>query len=116
MKKRVYFKDTQVSAAIENHANEQLAKVERFLENEPTPVFIDLTIAPSKLREHSKVELRVKSPDYDLVTHYEHEGVDVYDCINRVIDTMYDNLHEAKRKRIDELKTSSRRDKLDFEK
>lgn len=102
MNKRIYFKNMEPSKAMENHANEQLAKIEHFLENEPSPVFIDLTFTPSKVREHHFVELRVKSPNYDLVTHYEHEGMPFYECLDRVIDTMYKNLHEAKRKKIDD--------------
>jgi len=102
MNKRIYFKDTKKSDEMEKYANQQLAKVEKFLENEPTPVFIDLTFAPSKVREHHRVELRVKSPHYELISEHEHQGDDFYDTLDRVIDTMYRRLHEEKEKRIDE--------------
>lgn len=102
MNKRFYFKDMEPSKAMENYANEQLAKVEKFLSHEPLPVSIDMTFSPSKVREHHKVELRIKSPHYDLVSEYEHQGMEFYDVIDRVIDTMYRNLHEAKRQRVDE--------------
>ena len=102
MNKRIFFKNMDHSAAMENHANQQLAKIEGFLVHEASPVHIDLTFSPSKVREHHKVELRVKSPNYDLVSEYEHQGMEFYDVVDRVIDTMYRNLHEAKRQRIDE--------------
>lgn len=106
MNKRIFFHGTQHSAVMEQYANQQLAKIEKFLENEPTPVSIDLTFAPSKVREHHKVELLVKSPHYDLISSYEHEGVDFYDVVDRVIDTMYRLLLEKKRELVDKRKDS----------
>lgn len=102
MNKRIYFKNMEPSKGMEQYANQQLAKIETFLAHEKSPIQIDLTFAPSKVREHHKVELRIKSPHYDLVSEYEHQGMEFYDVIDRVIDTMYRNLHEAKRQRIDE--------------
>lgn len=104
MNKRIYFKDTPVAHEMEDYANDQLKKVELFLENEPSPVFIDLTFSPSKVREHHKVELRIKTPNYNLISEYEHQGDDMYETLNRVIDTMYRRLREEKEKRIDERK------------
>jgi len=102
MNKRIYFKNMDHSPEMEKYANQQLAKIEEFLSHEESPIQIDLTFNPSKLREHHKVELRVKSPNYDLVSEYEHQGEEFYDVVDRVIDTMYRNLLEAKRKRVDE--------------
>lgn len=102
MNKRFYFKNMEPSKAMENYAHEQLAKIEEFLSHEESPVFLDLTFTPSKVHAHNFVELRIKSPHYDLVTHYEKEGMPFYECLDHVIDTMYKNLHEAKRKRIDD--------------
>lgn len=102
MDKRIYFKNMAHSVAMENHANEQLAKIEKFLENERTPIYIGLTFEPSKAREHHRVELLVKTPHYDLVSAYEYPGTDFYLTVNRVIDTMYRELLEAKKRRIDD--------------
>ena len=114
MDKRIVFRNMDHSDVMEQYANQQLEKVEEFLLNEPTPVFIHLTFEPSKMREHHKVELRVKSPHYDRVSNYEYQGKDFYDVLDRVIDTMYLELHEDKRKHIDERKTQGRHD--DFKK
>lgn len=115
MHKKIVFRSMDHSNAIENHTNEQLKKIETFLENEKTPIYIDVIFEPSKLREHHRVELRVKSPNYDLISNYEHQGDDFYLTINRVIDVMYDRLREEKKRiKIDERKMIGRHD--DFKK
>jgi ribosome-associated translation inhibitor RaiA len=103
------------SSVLEEYANEQLAKIENFLQNERTPIYIDLVFEPSTVREHHRVELRVKSPNYDLISSYEHQGDGFYDTVDRVIDIMYRELHEKKQllKR-DKVKTVGRHD--DFKK
>ena len=83
-----------------------------FLSNEASPVFIDLVLEPSKVHSHHRVELRVKSPHYDIISNYE--GPEFYKVLDRVIDVMYQELHEAKRKRIDARKGIGRAE--DFKK
>ena len=111
MDKRITFRGTPHSQAIENYANEQLAKIELFLENESSPIYINLMLEPSKVHAHHKVTLLVKSPRYDLVSDYE--GPDFYLVLNRVIDVMYDQLCQAKRKIVDSRKKMSKTE--DFE-
>lgn len=96
MHKRIAFRSMDHSDVMEQYVNEQLAKIETFLENERSPVYIDVIFEPSKVREHHRVEVRVKSPNYNLVSSYEHQGDKFYDTIDRVIDVMYRNLHEEK--------------------
>lgn len=117
MHKRIVFRNMDHSAGMENYANEQLAKIEHFLiENEPTPIYLDLILEPSTVHEHNKVELRVKSPHFDLITGHEfNHGEKFYDVLDRVIDTMYLRLHEEnKRIKRDDPKTVGRHD--DFKK
>lgn len=108
MHKRITFRHMDKSEAMEQHALEQLTKVEHFLEHEQRPIYIDLVFEPSKTREHHRIELRVKSPHYDLISHYEHNGVDFYEALDHVIDVMYRELHEHKRKLEDEKKSLGR--------
>lgn len=108
MIKRITFRHMDHSDAMEQHANEQLAKVEHFLANEPTPINIDLIFEPSKIRQHHRVELIIKTPHYDIFVHHEKEGDDFYQAIDTVIDTMYRKLHEEKSKRIDDRKMRGR--------
>ena len=99
MNKRITFRNMDHAESIENYANEHLRKIEKFLENEPLPISIDLVMEPSKTREHNRIELRIKSPHYDLIAH--HEGPEFYKILDHVLDVMMQLLLEAKRKRID---------------
>ncbi|MCX5922526.1 MAG: ribosome-associated translation inhibitor RaiA [Candidatus Dependentiae bacterium] len=94
------FRHMEKSAGMEQYAQDQLAKVERFLENEASPVTIEFIFEPSKVREHHKVTLHVQSPNYKLVSEYEHQGDDFYQTLDRVVDTMYRQLREAKERRV----------------
>lgn len=102
MSKRIAFRGMEHSPVIEEYCNNQLAKVEEFLTHEREPIYLDLTLEAGRTHAHHRVELLIKTPNYDLISHYE--GPDIYDVIDRVIDTMYHELHEAKRKLIDERK------------
>jgi len=112
MHKRITFKKMDHSVPMEEYVNKQLAKIETFLEDEPTPIYIDMILEASKTREHPFVELRVKSPNFDCISNYEKTGVDLYDCIDRVIDTMYKQLRELKKKKHDGLKQAGRHDEF----
>jgi ribosome-associated translation inhibitor RaiA len=92
------------STEVETYIHEKLAKIEKFLEHEQEPIFLDLTMTPSKTREHPRVELRIKSPHYRIISEYEHDGVGFYDCLDRVIDIAYRDLLEAKRRLTDKHK------------
>lgn len=112
MNKRITFRGMDHSGPMEQHANQQLAKIEKFLENERSPILINLTFMPSHVNQHHCVELIVKSPNYDRIVKYEHEGTDFYDILDRVIDTMYKELHEDKQKLHDKLKSVGRHDEF----
>lgn len=99
MNKRITFRNMDHAESIENYANEHLVKIEKFLENEPLPITIDLLMEPSKTREHNRVELRVKTPHYDLISH--HEGPQFYKVLDHVLDVMLESLRQAKLKRLD---------------
>lgn len=115
MHKRITFRNMDHSDVMERYANDQLAKVEDFLENEPTPIYIDLVFEPSKVRQHHRIELRVKSPNYEIISNYEYKGEAFYDTLDRVIDVMYRRLHEEKQRiKKDNRKMTGRHD--DFKK
>ena len=127
MHKRIVFKNTQHSSVMEDYANQQLAKIEEFLansnimdhapggdakkiEDSDAPIYLDLSIEPSKPREHNRVELRVKGPGYDLFSDYE--GAETYDVLDRVIDVMYHQLREYKQKEVDMRKSLGRHEEF----
>jgi len=127
MHKHIVFKNTQHSSVMEDHANQQLAKIEKFLAesnimdhapggkasevpNSDASIYINLVIEPSKVRAHHHMELRVKGPGYDLISSYE--GDEPYDVLDRVIDVMYHKLHEYKQKEVDMRKSRGRHEEF----
>jgi len=112
MNKRIVFRNMDHSDVMQEYANGQLERIVNFLENDRGPVFIDLYLEPSNVHRHHRVELHVKSADYNLNSSYEHEGMDFYDTLDRVIDVMYRELHEHKRRNHDEEKTRGRHDEF----
>jgi len=114
MHKRITFRNMEHSDVMEEYVNKQLEKVEKFLKREPTPIYIDVVLEDSKVHEHPRVEMRIKTPNFEEVSNYEHEGVDMYNAIDRVIDVMYRLLREHKQKEVDQRKMRGRHD--DFKK
>lgn len=102
MHKRITFRGMDHSPVIEEFANDHLKKLEAFLEDERTPIAIDLVLTAQPVHAHHKVELRVKTPHYDLFA--QHEGPEMYQEIDRVTDKMLQELRRAKEKRIDDQK------------
>lgn len=107
MDTKMTFRHMDHSDVIRDYANGQLAKVYEFLSNEKEPIHIDLTFEASKVHAHHRVELRITSPQFHLITH--EEGPEFYKLIDYVVDTMYRLLHEEKRKEVDERKTQGKR-------
>lgn len=101
---KLTFRHMDHSDAIEEYVQKQLAKIKRILEHERSPIYVELTLSPSDVHRHHRVELLIKSPHYDLMSEYEHAGTDFYDAINHVITVMYRRLLEAK----DRLKTEEK--------
>jgi len=120
--KKINFRHMDSDPVIEAYISKHLEKIEHFLQNSQTPVDIDFTIVPSKTREHHKVELRVYAPPrYDLIAEIEQNGMDFYDAINIVVDSMVKQLRNSKERRIDDRKhgkppiDEERRKKANFE-
>lgn len=99
MNKNITFRHMEHSGAMENYIHEQLAKLEKFLEHEPTPVVIDLVLTADKRRSLSEGELKLKTPHYDLFT--KTEAPDMYEVIDKIIDVMYRMVREKKKERVD---------------
>jgi len=99
MHKRITFRNMDHSKVIEKYANEKLQRIEKFLQHERSPVYIDLLLEPSKVHAHNRVELRIKTPQYNLVSNFE--GPEFYPVLDRVIDVMYEDLHKKKEEKVD---------------
>lgn len=100
MDKRITFRHMDHSKHLENHANEQLQKIEKLLASEKTPIVIDLLLEAHKLHAHNKVDFHVKTPNVDIVV--SDEGPDMSQLVSSVIDVMYRKLRDKKKRRIQE--------------
>jgi ribosomal subunit interface protein len=96
MKKRIAYRGIESTPVLEEFINTHLAKVEKLLVNEPTPIIIDLILEASNVHAHHKVELKVKTPHYDLLA--QHEGPEMYQEIDRVTDKMVTEIKRAHEK------------------
>lgn len=96
---RIALRHMENSLEIQNHIDRSLKKVLDFLENEPSPVFVNLMVTPSTVHAHHEVELVIKSPHYEAVV--KKEGPIFFQTLDIVIDDMYLKLHEEKRKLTD---------------
>ncbi len=95
---KVIYRHMQSSPEIEAAIKRDMAKILKFLENERTPVYVNLTITPGTPHAHHEVELLVKSPHYDLFC--KEEAPTFFVALNDVTDTMY-KLLEAEKRKID---------------
>lgn len=93
------------SPVLESYVNDQLVKIEEFLKNEPSPVYLDVVLEADPRRSISRGEIRIKSPHYDLISNFE--VADMYDVIDRIIDVMYKMLRKKKKELVDQRKTAT---------
>lgn len=115
MNRKITFRGMDRSQVIEDHINKQLDKFNTFLDSENSPVSVALVLEAEREGHHYKVEIRLKSPNYDLVSHAPaHASVesdacqDVYAAINMAVDKMDHELRKAHRKMVDEKKSGGR--------
>lgn len=99
MQKKVTFSGREHTPALDKHIDEQMAKIERFLTEEPTPRVIEVSVETHDVHQFNRVVARVKSPHYDC--YAEHEGPDIMAEINEVMDRLYAQLRATKQKIVD---------------
>lgn len=109
---QITFKNMEHSDPMEQHIRKHLEKIEHFLHNERDPIFIHVFLEPSKVHRHHRIELLVKSPNYDLSVAYEHEGMDFYITLDRVINQMLDRLQDEHQRKITERKMVGRHEEF----
>jgi ribosomal subunit interface protein len=108
------------SPHIEDHAQKELAKLNKFLQPNDATVYIDLVMDVEGVDHRLyNVELRVHDKHGELVAH--ETGRDIYLAITHVADKMGHELDKSKEKRLDKRDKPDgndpiRKDKLDFEK
>lgn len=96
MQKRIAFRGMEHSPVLEEFAQQHLEKIEKLLESERTPITIDLVLTAFPDHAHHHVELHVVTSHFDLVAH--HEGAEMYQEVDRVVDKMVQEIRKAKEK------------------
>ncbi len=92
MKIRIAFRGMEHSNAMEEYASKKMEKLERFLQKEPEPLYVDLVLEAARQHHHHKVELRINSKHHQINVH--SEGPDLYLQIDATVDKA---VHEAKK-------------------
>ena len=113
MNKKISFQNMEHSDPIEAHANEKLNKIEELLKGPEweTPKYLELWLSAHKAHPHSKVELHLKTPQFDLHSHSEEK--DLYFALDETIDRMVKLLVKEKTKLKDKVQKVET-DKNDF--
>ena len=121
MNTRIAFRNMEHNPHIEDHAQKELAKLDKFLQSDDATVYIDLVMDVEGVDHRLyNVELRVRDKHGELVAH--ELGRDIYLTISHVTDKMVQDLAKAKSRRLDqrdrpdENKDPLRKEKADFEK
>ncbi len=107
---QITFRNCDSSVIMEDHIQEQLAKIKRFLEHENSPIYIEIFVQPGNIHAHHRIDFVLKSPHYDLVTH--EEGPKIYEVLDDVIDKMYAQLRREKDKHVENRKMVGRHEEF----
>ena len=107
MKKKITFRGMDHSPVVEEYVNKHLEKIEKFLKN-MSPVTLDVILEAARVHHHHRVEIRLKAPSIDLVSH--NEAPELYLAIDKAIDKMAKEVARDKDKKV----SNKRRSKEGF--
>lgn len=96
MKRKVTYRNMESTPPLEEFVNVRLEKIEKLLETEKTPQYLDFVLTSEHSGVIYKVEFNVSTPEYKLNAH--HEGTDMYKQIENTIETMLEEIRKAKDK------------------
>ena len=105
MNKRIVFTGLEPLDLIKQHVEKELTKLDKILAGERSPIFIDTEIESLRGGVIHRVEIVLKTPNYDLIAHYECP--DVYEAINIAADKLNKELHRAKERKVDTQQTGA---------
>ena len=99
MQTKITFRGMDHSSAIERYAHEKIAKIYKFFKKEnQDSVFITMTFESHREHHYSIAELKVKTPQYDLIA--KKQGTEMYSVIDYVAATMEKEIAHAKEKHV----------------
>jgi len=102
---RITFHGLDHATAVEDHARKKLAKIEKFLAHEKSPVTMIVVITHNPNHAHDRVAIHIDSPGYHVVAHREgnvaKSGHNLYQLIDEVIEIAHRDLCKAKERGVD---------------
>ena len=103
MKIDITFRNMEHTQAIEDYVNTNTNKFKKYFGHEDTGAIFIHVILDGHFKHHKyDAEIRVKTPNYNLVAN--REGKDMYPLIDEVLHIMEKELQNAKQKRVDDLR------------
>lgn len=95
---KITFHEIDHSDPIEKHTKDKLKKIQELLAGPEwqTPKYVEIWLSGHKIHPHFKAEIYLKTPQFDLNSHYENP--DMYFSIDNAIDKMVTLLIKEKKK------------------
>lgn len=87
------------SPVIREHIYKGLERVEKLVAKEPSPIFVEVVIEPHFTHHHHKIEIRFKSPHYEIFMH--DEGPELYVMLDALLRGLYDRICQQKERVVD---------------
>lgn len=107
MKLDLVFRGMEHTDAIKDHVLKNVEKFKKYLGKEdPDATFVHVTLSGQINHDIYKVEIRVKSPHFNLIA--ERENHDMYPLIDEVVHIMERELKDAKEKMQDDIKKAKK--------
>ncbi len=96
------FRGMEPTEAIEEFVSKNIIKFKKYFGKEdPDATFVHIVLEGNHNHHMYMVEIRVKSPHFDVVA--KREGKDMYPLIDETVKVMDRELEKAKRKLVDEI-------------
>ena len=102
METQITFRNMEKSPTIEAYVNEKIAKLERLLHKERSPVHLEVILEAEHVHTQHAVELRLHCVDYH--ERAQVSGKDLYALIDEVFDVLIKEINKKKGKRLAERK------------
>ena len=91
------------SKSIQNYIRDHFRKIADFLDKEIwMPVNVDLLAKVASIHPHHEFEVHIRAPHFTVFV--KKEGEELYKVIDQVMDVALEDLHQHKRKIVDEKK------------
>jgi len=90
------------SPTIEEYVNNKVAKLEKILHKERTPIKLEIILEAQRVHIQHSVELRLHCADYHV--RAQVEGKDLYAQVDEAFDVLFRDIQKKKGKRLVERK------------